>query len=86
MLISIDYDGTYSAAPALWERFATMAAEEGHRVIICTARAFPPQVQTALPVYCAGGLAKADYLADFGITPDVWVDDDPGSVTQDDLP
>jgi hypothetical protein len=84
VLISIDYDGTYSAAPALWEAFAQTALAAGSQVIICTGRAFPPDVQTALPIYCSAGQAKADYLREVGLAPDVWIDDDPGSVIQDD--
>ena len=86
MLFAIDYDGAYSAAPALWEQFAANAQAGGHTVIICTGRAFAPTVVTTLTVYCTGGQAKADYLASLGVYPDVWIDDDPGSVTQDDAP
>lgn len=84
LLIAVDYDNTYSAAPALWERFAALAAEDGHRVVICTGRAFAPDVATPLPIFCTGGQAKADYLAAEGLRPNVWVDDDPGSITQND--
>lgn len=84
MLISIDYDGTYSLAPALWEGFAQTARAAGNQVIICTGRAFPPEVQTELPIYCSAGQAKADYLSLQGLFPDVWVDDDPGSVVEGD--
>lgn len=87
MLFAIDYDGTYSAAPALWEQFAANALANGHDVIICTGRAFAPTVVTTLTVYCTGGQAKADHLAvEWGLFPDVWIDDDPGSVVEDDLP
>ena len=85
LLIAVDYDNTYSAAPQLWERFAAIAQEEGHRVVICTGRAFAPDVETTLQIFCAGGQAKADYLAGEGLRPHVWVDDDPGSVVQDDI-
>ena len=86
MLFAIDYDGTYSADPALWEQFATNALANGHDVIICTGRAFRPEVSTTLLVYCSGGQAKAEYLASEGVFPDVWIDDDPASVVEDDLP
>ena len=38
MLIIIDYDETYTAAPVLWGRLITMALEYGHTVVCCTMR------------------------------------------------
>lgn len=80
MLIAIDYDNTYSADPALWEAFAASARAAGHGVVICTGRAFEPRIQTSLQIFCAAGLAKAEYLAAQGLHPTVWIDDDPTSV------
>ena len=84
LLISIDYDRTYTAAPALWLQFITMAQARGDRVVICTARAFPPREQLPVDVHCSGGQAKADYLASLSLRPDIWIDDDPASICNDD--
>ena len=81
---AIDYDGTYAAEPALWGQFIEAARLAGHRVLICTGRAFAPVIlPNDLEVHCAAGQAKRDYLADLGISVDVWIDDDPASVITD---
>jgi hypothetical protein len=81
---AIDYDGTYAAAPALWGQFIAAARLAGHRVLICTGRAFAPvTLPDDLEVHCTAGQAKADYLASLGINVDVWIDDDPSSVITD---
>ncbi|MBU3577549.1 hypothetical protein [Polynucleobacter sp. UK-Kesae-W10] len=85
LLIAIDYDNTYSSSPRLWERFAATAREEGHEIVICTGRAFAPELDTSITIHCTGGQAKADYLASLGIRPNIWVDDDPVSITQNDI-
>ena len=86
MLIAIDYDGTITAAPQLWSSFAVSATLAGHTVIVCTARAFPPSrdLPAGIPVFCTAGQAKRDYMASLGMHPDVWIDDDPASITTDD--
>jgi hypothetical protein len=81
---AIDYDGTYAEAPALWGQFIAAARLAGHRVLICTGRAFAPVVlPDDLEVHCTAGQAKRDYLASLGISVDVWIDDDPASVITD---
>ena len=40
MLIALDYDGTYTADPELWDGFIRSATERGHTVKILTMR-FP---------------------------------------------
>lgn len=82
---AIDYDGTYAAAPALWNRFIESARDAGHRVLICTGRAFAPvTLSDDLEVHCTAGQAKRDYLLGLGIAVDVWIDDDPASVIEND--
>ena len=81
---AIDYDGTYAADTALWGSFIATALSCGHRVLICTGRAFPPtETPHGIEVHCTAGQAKRDYLADLGISVDVWIDDDPASVITD---
>lgn len=82
---AIDYDRTYAAAPALWNQFIAAAQLAGHRVLICTGRAFAPVILSDdLEVHCTAGQAKRDYLRDLGIDVSVWIDDDPESITQND--
>ena len=83
--IAIDYDGTFSADQLLWRQFIRSATALGAHVLICTGRAFPPDdTPPGVEVHCTGGQAKADYLASIGITVNVWIDDDPGSIIQND--
>lgn len=86
MLIAIDYDGTYTADPRMWEAFIVGTNHLGHEIVICTGRAFPPNHEFApwVTVHCTAGQAKRDYLATLGIHPDVWIDDDPQSILTDD--
>lgn len=84
MLIAIDYDRTYAAAPELWAQFIAMAQARGDQVVICTGRAFPPSEQLPVEVHCTAGQAKAAYLLERGLRPDIWIDDDPWSIVSDD--
>jgi hypothetical protein len=38
MLISLDYDNTYTLDPKFWDMFVKNAISSGHRVICCTMR------------------------------------------------
>lgn len=83
---AIDYDRTYTAAPAVWDQFIAVASLAGHRVLICTGRAFAPiSLRKDIEVHCTAGQAKRDYLRDLGIDVSVWIDDDPESITQNDI-
>lgn len=81
---AIDFDGTYAAAPAVWNQFIAIAQLAGHRVLICTGRAFAPfGAPEGVDLHCTAGQAKRDYLRDLGIRVDVWIDDDPSSIITD---
>ena len=83
---AIDYDGTYAAAPGVWDQFITAARMAGHDVLICTGRAFAPiNLRKDVEVHCTAGQAKRDYLRDLGISISVWIDDDPLPITQNDI-
>lgn len=84
-IFAIDYDRTYTAAPTVWDTFIYAARIAGHRVLICTGRAFAPtELRQDIEVYCTAGQAKRDFLRDLGIAVNVWIDDDPESITQND--
>lgn len=38
MLLVLDYDETYTAAPSFWDSVVTLAQESGHTVVCCTLR------------------------------------------------
>lgn len=83
MIISIDYDNTYTTAPTLWDDFIRLSLAVGHTVICTTAR---PEVMgqvvldsigRLVPVIFAGGEWKREVALKRGYKVDVWVDDMP---------
>jgi 5'(3')-deoxyribonucleotidase len=86
MKIALDYDGTYSSDPSLWDTFVLDAVERGHEVYIVTARddrydeldnSFP---HTSGVIYCRG-VAKKWWCHHFPrIDFDIWIDDKPESL------
>lgn len=83
MIIAIDFDGTYSADPTLWDAFITSAKSRGHKVYCVTARRETEENVAECDVpgvltYFTGLSAKDWYMREKrGIVVDVWVDDDP---------
>ncbi len=87
MKIALDYDGTYTEDPGLWDVFIYEAFENGHDVRFVTWRHFESDTIT-LPVYLQGvpiiycdGMAKKMYCASQGWEPNVWIDDHPEAIT-----
>jgi len=89
MIISIDFDDTWTADPDLWKAFARQAKRRGHTVILATNRAprrdlmFPVE-QAVTPwvdaIVFAGPSPKREAVARRGYDVDVWIDDYPSSV------
>lgn len=84
MLICLDYDGTYTEDPALWDQFIENAITAGHVVICATMRyqAEGADVERDLGLKVAQIIytdrqAKQPYLRNRGINPDIWIDDSP---------
>ena len=91
MVISIDYDETWSADPPLWAEFALNAQDAGHIVILTTnrpnAEGFREEVyedcaEYVTAVIFAGTLPKQTAARYFGYDVDVWIDDLPHTVTE----
>lgn len=87
----MDYDGTYTADPEMWELFVANARCRGHSVIVATMRHSDlegDEVRKAL-----GGLvdlivfterkAKKQFLRNMQIIPDIWIDDNPDWLYED---
>lgn len=90
MLIALDYDGTYTADPAFWDRFLKVAKEAGHEVVCATMRHEHEGAEVigslpGLKVVFTGRQAKRAFLAERGIFPSIWVDDNPAWIYQDAL-
>ena len=62
LVISLDYDRTYTADPGLWDQFIALARSRGHEVVCVTGRNGPPGPhERPIPcdVICAGNGSKA---------------------------
>jgi hypothetical protein len=79
MVIALDYDGTFTADPALWNDFIRLALCQGHEVKIVTMR-YPHETVEGAPVdvvYTSRKAKKAAFAAD------IWIDDAPHWVYMD---
>lgn len=85
MKIALDYDGTYTADPELWNKFIANAVECGHDVFCVTMRNALTELILFVPmkVYYTNRQAKMDYCKTNGIKVDIWIDDKPGWIFDD---
>lgn len=87
--IVVDYDNTYTVFPTLITRFISNAIELGHTVLICTGRAERDKdwglgmLENLCIVFYTDGKAKKPFLDALGITVDLWVDDSPQYILED---
>ena len=85
MRIAIDYDGTYTADPELWDQFIELAKARGHGVVIVTCRRPTDENyqdchhKNCLTVF-TNLSSKVSYMEKLGINVDVWIDDDPACI------
>lgn len=78
MLIALDYDGTYTEDPELWNAFIASAAARGHRVFCVTMRYPTEPVEMPCDIIYTGREAKAAHVqALHGMAFDIWIDDNP---------
>jgi hypothetical protein len=84
MIIAMDLDDTYTADPEFWGEFAERAKYKGHRVYLVTLRhtrqGLEDEFEIFHDIYATGGTRKRLHLAEKGITPDIWIDDQPETV------
>ncbi len=93
MIISLDYDNTYTRDPEMWNKFILDAEEIGHKVICVTGRAhldhFMKPVLDSIgklcPVVFAGSKWKRDAALEAGWKVDVWIDDMPEYISKQHL-
>lgn len=89
MNIAFDYDDTISADPKLFTRIMQTFAEAGHKVYVVTYResaAFEDlrwlaHLDAVTDVVFTGCQAKDRYCKTMGINIDIWIDDNPVSIT-----
>jgi len=91
LLISLDYDRTFTAAPGLWRSFVSMATNAGNRVVCISRRenddANREELRLAFAdlevsdlILCGAATQKRDAAAAAGLAVDVWVDDYPEGI------
>lgn len=85
MIVSIDYDLTYTVDPAAWRSAIEVLQSAGHEVICVTGRRPDEPVCVQLQAVVAdviytGGRPKAQAAKSAGWWPDIWIDDTPESV------
>lgn len=92
LLISLDYDRTFTAAPGLWRSFVTMATDRGNRVVCISRRddtesnrdelrsAFA-DLDVSRVVLCGPDTQKRDAAAAAGLDIDIWIDDYPEGIS-----
>ena len=92
LTISIDFDRTFAADPAMWGEFARKSVADGNTVVMISRRpeADRQSVMATLGDYAdafsqvllvGGDTLKADAAEAAGIEVDVWVDDSPQTIT-----
>lgn len=77
MKIALDYDGTYTADPELWDLFIKNAHRRGHTVTIVTMRHSIEKVHVMIDCIYTGRKAKKTYCENKNIKFDIWIDDNP---------
>ena len=88
LVIAVDFDGTYTADPTLWQNFILAAKARGHLVYIVTSRSFFAANQdifdsvegVATHIYFTSGELKQEYMENIGISVDIWIDDKPEKI------
>jgi len=79
MIIALDWDNTYTAAPYLFECFIEKCKELGIQVVIVTGRKPEHRIHTELdvPIVYAGNEYKRKAAEKAGYKVNIWIDDMP---------
>lgn len=84
MIIALDYDGTYTRDPSMFNSFIAKAHNHGHTVYCVTARAekdLGPLENSVLgrmvEIIHTDGQKKKQACTELGINIDIWIDDQP---------
>lgn len=98
MTLSIDFDRTFAADPALWGEFARKAVADGNTVVMVSRRPDTPENQQEVgetlgdyreafaQVLLVGDRLKDEAAREAGIEVDIWVDDSPQFVRSEPEP
>ena len=94
--IALDFDGTYTADPALWQGFARDALWQGHRVVVVSCRTESSEnrrtirqrlgaLGTSVPIMLTSHRPKRMCAQLAGYDVDIWIDDQPGVIDAADV-
>lgn len=90
MNLALDYDGTYTADPVLWNAFVKNAVERGHNVYVITMRKDDQldEVRKNLQhlvtdIVNTSHKGKKPFVENIGLDIDVWIDDVPEYLLHD---
>lgn len=78
MKIALDYDGTYTADPELWDWFIDKLLSRGHEVVCVTMRYPTEPIALTIPVIYTSRKAKYSFVPDA-----IWIDDKPAWLFND---
>ncbi len=92
MRIAIDYDGTYTRTPNMWDA-VIRRFESNHIDVVCVSsrrntEGNRQEIECAMaaydgvdvPIYLTGYEAKAEVMDNLGLHVDIWIDDDPKTI------
>ncbi len=89
LLVSLDYDNTYTADPKGMRALIRCLQSSGHKVIIVTMRSRELDWDAefsflksdyGIETFFADGQPKRKYMEDRGIYVDIWIDDSPEGI------
>ena len=78
MRIAIDYDGTYTRDPSMWDLFIALAKSAGHEVV-CVTQRFADDPEECVPEMPCTVIYTNRQPKAFSVDPpiDIWIDDHP---------
>lgn len=77
MRVAIDYDGTFTRAPAAFRVFIQALKASGHHVICVTMRPNADGIDIPCDVICTDAARKGHFMEKRGEHVDIWIDDHP---------
>lgn len=84
-VIALDYDGTYTDNPVLWDQFILNAQSHRYHVVIVTMRYETERIPHPImvDVYYTNRKAKKPFMLALGVNPAIWIDDTPEALLMD---
>ena len=89
MILALDYDGTYTKDPVMWQAIIPVFRAAGHEVFCCTMRtpkevsSMDPNLLKHVQVITTSRAAKGPFMEALGIPVDIWIDDNPMFIVAD---